>query len=109
MVHFGTAFEQAMEDSPGHPWQSPPVGISSSIKANLRGVLGSALASAGTTAPSVRHQDRLCIATFHRVIPEAQRRNYALPGLCVTPEELANAENEVPSEDAPSEEKESEQ
>lgn len=77
-----------MEDSPGHPWQSPPVGISSSIKANLRGVLGSALASAGTTAPSVRHQDRLCIATFHRVIPEAQRRNYALPGLCVTPEEL---------------------
>jgi peptidoglycan/xylan/chitin deacetylase (PgdA/CDA1 family) len=46
------------------------------------------LLQTGITAPSRRARGHLSIATFHRVLPETERRAYPLPGLAVTPEEL---------------------
>lgn len=43
---------------------------------------------AGITAPRRRAAGRLSVATFHRVLPEAERRAYPFPDLAVTPEEL---------------------
>lgn len=40
------------------------------------------------TIPAQRSRGRLSIATFHRVLPEADRQAYPFPGLVVTPEEL---------------------
>lgn len=40
------------------------------------------------TASIQRSTDRLFIATFHRVLPESQLREYPLPGLAVTPSQF---------------------
>jgi peptidoglycan/xylan/chitin deacetylase (PgdA/CDA1 family) len=42
----------------------------------------------GLTAPEVGIRGRLTIVTFHRVLPEAERKSYPYPGLVVTPREL---------------------
>lgn len=59
-----------------------------SLKALARDACGQALSVAGVTAPATRLRGRLSILTFHRVLTEAQRRRYPLPGLAVTPQEL---------------------
>ena len=50
--------------------------------------MATALEASGASAPKRRARHQLTIATFHRVLPEALRSRYPLPGLCVTPEEL---------------------
>lgn len=40
------------------------------------------------TMPARRSRGHLSIATFHRVLPDADRKNYPFPDLVVTPEEL---------------------
>jgi hypothetical protein len=40
------------------------------------------------TTPKRQARGCLSIATFHRVLPEADRQRYPFPGLVVTPEEL---------------------
>jgi peptidoglycan/xylan/chitin deacetylase (PgdA/CDA1 family) len=57
-------------------------------KALLRNGAAGILFRAGITAPQRRAAGRLSIVTFHRVLPEAERRGYPFPGLAVTPEEL---------------------
>ena len=42
----------------------------------------------GVTQPRRRSHGRLSVATFHRVLPEQERRDYPYPGLAVTPQEL---------------------
>jgi peptidoglycan/xylan/chitin deacetylase (PgdA/CDA1 family) len=54
----------------------------------LRDLAAESLARLQITQPRRRLSGQLTIATFHRVLPEAQRRMYPLPGLVVTPEEL---------------------
>lgn len=58
------------------------------IKSHLIISLAKLLFLAGFTSPSLRGSGRLSIATFHRVLPESERRIYPYPGLVVTPEEL---------------------
>ncbi|MBI5660434.1 MAG: polysaccharide deacetylase family protein [Nitrosomonadales bacterium] len=57
-------------------------------KAFLRNSAAKLLFLAGATAPQRRAAGRFSIATFHRVLPDAERQAYPLPGLAVTPEEL---------------------
>lgn len=59
-----------------------------SLKTLARDVAAGALRATGLTTPARRATGHLSIATFHRVLPEAHRREYPLRGLCVTPEEL---------------------
>jgi peptidoglycan/xylan/chitin deacetylase (PgdA/CDA1 family) len=59
-----------------------------SVKNRLRNSAAELLFRSGLTAPGRRARARLSIATFHRVLPEAERRSYPFPGLVVTPEEL---------------------
>lgn len=59
-----------------------------SFKALARDTCGQLLSLGGVTTPAARMRQRLSIITFHRVLTEAQRRLYPLPGLAVTPEEL---------------------
>jgi peptidoglycan/xylan/chitin deacetylase (PgdA/CDA1 family) len=59
-----------------------------SAKTLLRDSAARLLFVAGLTAPERRGRGRLSIVTFHRVLPEAERRGYPFPGLAVTPEEL---------------------
>lgn len=55
------------------------------LKARIRDVVAATLSQTGLSDPRA---GTLTIATFHRVIPEALRREYAIPGMCVTPDEL---------------------
>jgi peptidoglycan/xylan/chitin deacetylase (PgdA/CDA1 family) len=59
-----------------------------SAKSWLRSGAAAVLFYSGITAPERRARRKLSIATFHRVLPEAQRRAYPFPGLAVTPQEL---------------------
>lgn len=59
-----------------------------SLRHIARDALARALDKSGVTRPSRRSSDHLSIATFHRVLPERERRAYPLPGIVVTPEEL---------------------
>lgn len=59
-----------------------------SVKRSLRNGAARLLFRAGLTAPRRRAHGQLSIATFHRVLPEAQRQVYPYPGLVVTPGEL---------------------
>ena len=54
----------------------------------LRSTISRLLLLSGLTAQQRCAQGRLSIATFHRVLPEAERQTYPFPGLAVTPEEL---------------------
>jgi len=58
------------------------------LRATLRDTAARLLYVARLTRPAQR-SDALLIVTFHRVLPEAQRREYPFPGLAVTPEEFA--------------------
>jgi peptidoglycan/xylan/chitin deacetylase (PgdA/CDA1 family) len=58
------------------------------VKLVLRNSIAKALFLSGISSPKLRGQGRLSIATFHRVLPEAERQDYPFPGLVVTPEEL---------------------
>lgn len=55
----------------------------------VRDGLAGLLRRTGWSEPGSRRPHDLFVATFHRVLPEAQRRQYPLPGLVVTPEELS--------------------
>jgi len=57
-------------------------------KMTIRNSLARLLFLSGITSPKRRGRGRLSIATFHRVLPENERRAYPFPGLAVTPEEL---------------------
>ncbi len=59
-----------------------------SFKKNLRNGIARILSLSGLTSPDRRGRGRLSIATFHRVLPEAEREAYPFPGLAVTPKEL---------------------
>lgn len=54
----------------------------------LRNSIGQLIYLLGLTTPARRSRGRLSIATFHRVLPDADRHVYPFPGLVVTPEEL---------------------
>jgi len=58
------------------------------VRRSLRDLASRALWKVGPTRPARMSRDRLTVATFHRVLPERYRREYAYPGLVVTPEEL---------------------
>ena len=58
------------------------------VKSSLRNGVAKLLFMTGITAPARRGRGHLSIATFHRVLPEEERRAYPYPGLVVTPEEL---------------------
>ena len=64
------------------------VSLLMTAKIILRNSIARVLFITGITAPVRRCQGRLSIATFHRVLPEAERQDYPFPGLVVTPEEL---------------------
>lgn len=59
-----------------------------SAKTFLRNGTARLLFLTGITAPRRRASGRLSVATFHRVLPGAERQTYPFPGLVVTPEEL---------------------
>lgn len=61
-----------------------------SIKTSLRNSVARLLFLSGFTSPArcSRSRSRLSIVTFHRVLPENERKNYPFPSLVVTPEEL---------------------
>jgi peptidoglycan/xylan/chitin deacetylase (PgdA/CDA1 family) len=59
-----------------------------STKTILRNSIARLFFLLGLTNPGRRGRGRLSIATFHRVLPEAERQAYPFPGLVVTPEEL---------------------
>jgi peptidoglycan/xylan/chitin deacetylase (PgdA/CDA1 family) len=58
------------------------------LRASVRFRVARLLYQSGLTAPARRAHGRLSIATFHRVLPEAERRVYPYPNLAVTPQEL---------------------
>jgi len=62
--------------------------MTASLRPLLRDVTVQALAATGMTVPGRTARSQLTVVTFHRVLPEALRRRYPLPGLVVTPEEL---------------------
>lgn len=55
------------------------------LKARIRDLAAAVLERTRLSDP---RPGTLTIATFHRVVPEEQRRDYAIPGMCVTPDEL---------------------
>lgn len=57
-------------------------------KIYFRNSVAHSLFLTGITTPSLRGRGHLSIATFHRVLPEAERQAYPYPGLVVTPDEL---------------------
>lgn len=59
-----------------------------SIKTSLRNSIAQLLFLTGLTSPARCSRGRFSIVTFHRVLPENQRKNYPFPGLVVTPAEL---------------------
>lgn len=61
----------------------------------LRDSLAEVLACAGATAPARFARGALTIITFHRVLPHAQRLEYPIPGLVVTPDELRSILGEL--------------
>jgi len=54
----------------------------------LRDSLAEVLACVGATSPARFARGALTIITFHRVLPQNELRQYPIPGLVVTPEQL---------------------
>ena len=54
----------------------------------LRNTIARLLQLSGLTTPQRRSRGRFAIATFHRVLPDAERKTYPFPSLAVTPDEL---------------------
>lgn len=63
-------------------------GLRQAVRSTIRDLAASTLARTGALAPARRARGELTIVTFHRVLPEAERRAYPHPGLAVTPDEL---------------------
>jgi peptidoglycan/xylan/chitin deacetylase (PgdA/CDA1 family) len=59
-----------------------------SAKAVLRARAAQLLFDTDITLPKKRARGLFAVITFHRVLPEIERRQYPFPGLVVTPEEL---------------------
>jgi len=59
-----------------------------SVKTALRDNIAQLLFQMKLTVPERRGCGCLSVVTFHRVLPEAERKAYPFPGLVVTPEEL---------------------
>ena len=59
-----------------------------SMRTLVRDFAGNMLHLARITHPAKRHAGQMLVATFHRVLPEIERKQYPYPGLAVTPEEL---------------------
>lgn len=59
-----------------------------SSKIIIRNSIARLLSLSRITSPERCGKDRLSIATFHRVLPEAERQAYPFQGLVVTPDEL---------------------
>lgn len=53
-----------------------------------REIVANCLFAAGLTGPPRHGRGHLFVATFHRVLSDAERVDYPFPGLAVTPEEL---------------------
>lgn len=58
------------------------------FRSHLRDLIAKLLLDARATEPDRTLRGRLSVITFHRVLPEAERDAYPLPGLVVTPAEL---------------------
>ncbi len=58
------------------------------IRSWVRDSLGALLYLSGITRLPHRHQNRLTIVTFHRVLPSKQLAEYPIKSIAVTPEEL---------------------
>lgn len=58
------------------------------LKALARDALAQTLLTLGMSSPAKVCRGKLLILTFHRVLPAELRRQYPMPGLAVTPEEL---------------------
>lgn len=56
----------------------------------IRNSVARLLSLSGLINPQRRGRGRLSIATFHRVLPDAERKSYPFQGLAVTPDELDN-------------------
>ncbi len=74
-----------------HPVRdSPPVlPMLRAVRPVLRDLVAETTARLGVSDPARWAVDCLSVVTFHRVLPSARRAAYPLPGLAVTPEELA--------------------
>ncbi len=59
------------------------------MRAFVRDMFGAILLHTGITSPRRRLERRLTVVTFHRVLPQQLVREYPLPWLAVTPEQLA--------------------
>ncbi len=59
------------------------------MKASLRDLAAALLHRSGASLPGRTAAGRLAVATFHRVLPEEEQREYPLRGLAVTPDELS--------------------
>ncbi|MEE9330834.1 MAG: polysaccharide deacetylase family protein [Methylophilaceae bacterium] len=57
-------------------------------KGFIRDLITDSLWQLGFTNPQRNSKNKLSVMTFHRVLPEALRKQYPYEGLCVTPEEL---------------------
>lgn len=58
------------------------------IKIGIRDKISQLLYLTGVTSPRWRCRGRFSIVTFHRVLPDTERKAYPFPGLVVTPEEF---------------------
>jgi peptidoglycan/xylan/chitin deacetylase (PgdA/CDA1 family) len=58
------------------------------VRPKIRDFAAEVLAQGGVTSAARRHQGRLVVVTFHRVLPEQYRDRYHIPGIVITPEEL---------------------
>jgi peptidoglycan/xylan/chitin deacetylase (PgdA/CDA1 family) len=55
---------------------------------HVRDGVAEALLAVGATSPRARARSALSVLTFHRVLPAQRQRDYPLPGLVITPEQL---------------------
>ena len=84
--HLGDRFSR------GWQAQSPVDAVrtfGTSSKPWVRDGLADVLARVGATAPARFARGALTIVTFHRVLPPDRLKGYPIPGLAVTPEQLA--------------------
>lgn len=58
------------------------------IKGFIRDLIINTLWNLGFTDVKKQSKNKLTVVTFHRVLPEALRKQYPYEGICVTPEEL---------------------
>jgi peptidoglycan/xylan/chitin deacetylase (PgdA/CDA1 family) len=80
-------------DRLSQPWQAQsPVdsvrALGAASKPWLRDGLAEVLAKVGATSPARFARGALTIITFHRVLPPDKLRQYPMPGLAMTPEQL---------------------